>query len=330
MVNSLEISDNPFSRQGVVCKMGRREDSARAVATAYTHKASISGTKMWADNARVIATDHDHWSSTKVQNCDLLKAINNEQTRSHQQILISSGNIVPTDLCECGVDLGVIIISGTCNEHVPTHAKQNKYSHASDNLRLSRLETKGSMHVKRDREPSRIFVKKIVNLTAKNKSRRRKIKMVIKRVIPKSSAWHNLLSTAYRKIFLHRQTNEWRFWKFPWPSTSTENHRHYRAIKKSKKKFQSNKTKTLNTSKDNIHRRKIFHKCSLFICGDIELNPGPANPMSLLSARLAQIGRIPVNITGDGNCFFLQCKPSTLPHRKPPCTNTSPCSSTFD
>ena len=34
------------------------------------------------------------------------------------------------------------------------------------------------------------------------------------------------------------------------------------------------------------------------------LNSGPANPMSLLIARLAQIGRIPVNITGDGNCFF--------------------------
>ena len=42
----------------------------------------------------------------------------------------------------------------------------------------------------------------------------------------------------------------------------------------------------------------------LVICGDIELNQGPVNPMSLLTARLAQIGRIPVNITGDGNCFF--------------------------
>ena len=61
-------------------------------------------------------------------------------------------------------------------------------------------------------------------------------------------------------------------------------------ITKNKNNFQSNRTKILNTSKGNICRRKIFYQCSVFICGDIELNPGPANPMSLLSARLAQIG----------------------------------------
>lgn len=306
MVSSFEISDNPSTRQGVVCEMRWREDGARAVATAYTHKANISGVKMWADNARVIATDHDHWSSSKVQNCDLLRTINNELSRSHQQTVISSGDIMPTNLCERAVELALTdnIISGSCNEHVPTHVKQTKYYHPSDNLRLSRSETESSIHGKRDREPSRIFVKKIVSLMAKNKSRRRKIKMFIKKMIPKSSAWHNFLSTAYCKIFLHRQTNEWRFWKLPCPCCRSHKHSHRGIITKNKNNFQSNRTKILNTSKGNIRTRKIFDQCSLYICGDIELNPGPANPISLLSARLAQIGRIPVNITGDGNCFF--------------------------
>ena len=42
------------------------------------------------------------------------------------------------------------------------------------------------------------------------------------------------------------------------------------------------------------------------LCGDIELNPGPAinTSMSVLTARLARIGLMPINITGDGNCFF--------------------------
>jgi tRNA nucleotidyltransferase/poly(A) polymerase len=40
------------------------------------------------------------------------------------------------------------------------------------------------------------------------------------------------------------------------------------------------------------------------VCGDIELNPGPANFMSVLTTRLDRIGLNPVNIVGDGNCFF--------------------------
>ncbi len=44
----------------------------------------------------------------------------------------------------------------------------------------------------------------------------------------------------------------------------------------------------------------------LFVCGDVELNPGPVNTsdMSVLTTRLALIGRKAVNIVGDGNCFF--------------------------
>ena len=55
-----------------------------------------------------------------------------------------------------------------------------------------------------------------------------------------------------------------------------------------------------------MQRIKTSDKCLLFVCGDTELNPGPVNTsdMSVLTTRLARIGRKPVNIVGDGNCFF--------------------------
>ena len=44
----------------------------------------------------------------------------------------------------------------------------------------------------------------------------------------------------------------------------------------------------------------------LFLRGDIELNPGPLvnTPQSVLTSKLATIGLKPINIVGDGNCFF--------------------------
>jgi hypothetical protein len=61
----------------------------------------------------------------------------------------------------------------------------------------------------------------------------------------------------------------------------------------------------LNSNKCDIERLNTSDKYSLFICGDIELNPGPIyNPISILTDRLARIGLKPVNIVGDGNCFF--------------------------
>ena len=65
------------------------------------------------------------------------------------------------------------------------------------------------------------------------------------------------------------------------------------------------RTKMLNSNKCDIERLNTSDKYSLLICGDIELNPGPIyNPISILTDRLARIGLKPVNIVGDGNCFF--------------------------
>ncbi len=75
---------------------------------------------------------------------------------------------------------------------------------------------KHSAHAKRrDREPSRIPMKKLVYLMSKNKTRRCRIKSLIKQFIPKSSSWPNLLSTRYCKYVIQKlaNTNMWQFWK---------------------------------------------------------------------------------------------------------------------
>ena len=132
----------------------------------------------------------------------------------------------------------------------------------------------------------------------KNKKRRCKIKVLIKRLVPKSSTWHKLLSTRYRKDILLKQRNEWQFWKCPCSSRQM-----HKVLNKTE--LINLRTNILNSNKYNIKRLKTSEKYSSFVCGDIELNAGPAyNPLSILTARLARIGLVLVNIFGDGNCFF--------------------------
>ncbi len=171
------------------------------------------------------------------------------------------------------------------------------------------------MHIrKRDREPSRIPMKKLVYLMSKNKTKRRKIKSLIKQLIPKSSSWHNLLSTRYRKCVFQKLANT-NMWQCRKPTKFAKKECLKGSLKitnknssrtRKHKLFKLNNAKIVNTNKCNVQRIKTSDKCLLFVCGDIELNPGPANTsdMSVLTTRLARIGRKPVNIVGDGNCFF--------------------------
>ena len=79
-------------------------------------------------------------------------------------------------------------------------------------------------------------------------------------------------------------------------------------------RFTTRRPKLLNLQKHantnvnrkcNEQRQKTSDKCSMIMCGDIELNPGPDNSsMSVLTTTLAQIGLEPVSIVGDSNCFF--------------------------
>ena len=139
----------------------------------------------------------------------------------------------------------------------------------------------------------------------KNKNHRCKMKILIKQSVPQSSAWHNFLSTEYRKIVFCRQVNECRFWKSPCYTRKSSNFPRHAA--KKNVKLEINKVKISNSAciKCKIPRLNTSDKYCLFICGDIELNPSPPyNPLSILTTRLARMGLVPVNIVGDGNCFF--------------------------
>ena len=87
---------------------------------------------------------------------------------------------------------------------------------------------------KRDREPSRIPMKKLVYLMSKNKTRRRRIKSLIKQFIPKSSCWHKLLSTRYCKYVIQKPTNT-NMWQFQKVTKSAKNDHLKRSLKISNK-----------------------------------------------------------------------------------------------
>ena len=196
------------------------------------------------------------------------------------------------------------------------HNYTEKQSRTSDNFgRRSRSRNRDLVHIrKRDREPSRIPIKKLFYLMSKNRKRRRKIKSLIKQFIPKSSSWHNLLSIRYRKCVIQKLANT-NMWQFRKPTKFAKKESQKRSLKitnkhtsrtRKHKLFKLNNAKIVNTNKCNVQRVKTSDKCLLFVCGDIELNPGPVNTsdMSVLTTRLARIGRKPVSIVGDGNCFF--------------------------
>ena len=149
---------------------------------------------------------------------------------------------------------------------------------------------------------------------SKNKKLRREIKISIKRLIPKSSAWHNLLSTRYRKNMFERQTNGWLVWKCPCRTRKI----HIPTKKHELLKLSRTKILSTATSKCDKQRLKTSARCSLLVCGDIELNPGPlSNHMSVLTIRLARLGLKPVKNCWRWKLLLSQCKPPNLPHRNP-------------
>ena len=104
-----------------------------------------------------------------------------------------------------------------CKVTVQTkHINSDKSNAFNRSSCRSRCITRHLVHVnKRDREPSRISVKNLVHSMSRNKKRRHKIKSFIRRLIPKSSALHNLLSTSYRKYVSEKlaNINMWQFCK---------------------------------------------------------------------------------------------------------------------
>ena len=242
-------------------------------------------------------TEDDFGNESKVNTTYNLRTYDNrkEKTALYRPLADSSAH-----LCKVTVQ----------TKHINSD-KSNAFNRSSCR---SRCITRHLVHVnKRDRELSRIPIKKLVHSMSKNKKRRHKIKSFIRQLIPKSSALHNLLSTRYRKYVSEKlaNINMWQFCKLCRASKMQK------FIKRKNLKLANmrsgrtlrtlNNTKIQNTSKWNIERIKASDKRFLFVYGNIELNPGPVNilSMSVLTTRLACIGRKPVNNTiGDGNYFF--------------------------
>ena len=182
----------------------------------------------------------------------------------------------------------------------------------------SRCLTRHLAHVnKRDLELSRIPMEKLVHSMTRNRKRRHKINSFIRLLISKSSALHNLLLTRYRKCLSQKLTNNIYKWQFRRACHGRKMLKLKKEIPKTSNVHSSgrnqhqfctlnNPIKIQNTNKCKMQRMKTSEKRILFVCRDIELNPGPINisSMSVLTTRLARIGRKPVNIIGDGNCFF--------------------------
>ena len=241
-------------------------------------------------------TEDDLGNKSKVKTTYNLKTCDNckEKTAIHRPLAVSNAY-----LCRVTVQ----------TKHMNSD-KSNAFNRSSCR---SRCVTRHSVHVnKRDREPSRISMKKLVHSMSRNKKRRHKIKSFIRRLIPKSSALHNLLSTRYRKYVSEKlaNINMWQFCKLCRASKMQKcikrKHLKIASMRSGRTLRTLNNTKIQKTRKCNMERIKTYDKRLLFVCGDIELNPGPVNisSMSVLTTRLARIGRKPVNTIGDGNCFF--------------------------
>ena len=177
--------------------------------------------------------------------------------------------------------------------HLSTFAIETKYINSYKSNVFNRISGRSRcitrhLHVNtRDREPSRIPMKKLIHSMSKNKKRRHKIKSFIRRLIPKSSALHNLLSTKYRKYVSEKlaNVNMWQSRKFCRASKMQKCIK-TKDLKNANMRTGStlrtlNNTKMQNTSKCNMERIKTSDKRFLFVCGDIELNPGPVNISSM-------------------------------------------------
>ena len=161
----------------------------------------------------------------------------------------------------------------------------------------------------RDREPSRL-PKKILRSMKKRKIRC-KLKCILRKYTPKSSRLYGLV-THYKLwyvTYLHKC--ECFFSNFSKLKRLTAS-----KLLQNNKRITSpclnNRQKTKSTSNT---KRYCVSRMNLLTSGDIELNPGPeqnSNSQTILSEgsamllnlRLHRLGLRPVDVGGDGDCFF--------------------------
>ena len=187
----------------------------------------------------------------------------------------------------------------------------------------------------RSRAVSRIPTTQIKRALQKSKKAIIKVQKHFKRVVPQSSRLHAYLSRKSR--FYHRMNNQ-----FSVVSDHKQKSAKKQRLKFHQQKNQSKyslfflfvQTRTPKHKKSVVcvnadeHRLKklecssvqiiwVAH-CKITLSGDVQENPGPftqtndknvsytttVNSLSLFESRLSELGRVPVNVLGDGNCFF--------------------------
>ena len=233
---SQRATANRLTCQRALCNRRKRQGgSQRATVTDLVHRSSTTGQNR-------VQCKENHTRSYENLSKLIKTAINTVKLlNSNVKVLNTCENMKMTD--EAQRDLGN---KSKVNETLYPEASHNLYStetekrsstvfipkrnhtHASivkevlpllptrryNNLSQSRSHSKHLTRVKsRDRELSRVPIKKLVYLMSKDRKRRCVIKRFIKQSIPKSSCFHNLLSTRYRKDVIQQQTNAY-MWKF--------------------------------------------------------------------------------------------------------------------
>ena len=144
----------------------------------------------------------------------------------------------------------------------------------------------------RDREPFRVSLKKVIKLLKCRKFRKRRKRMLLKG-IPVSSVLYNIAPNY----------NHWRL-KYIRSDDSFYSY-YFRAVRKVSVMY--------NTTKQ-----------TLLLSGDVELNPGPltdntindvcfySNSDFTLRYRMLRHGLIPLDVGGEGDCFFYQYRISYM------------------
>ena len=182
-----------------------------------------------------------------------------------------------------------------------------KHVHSSYSYRFSvRKLTKqpNSTRYRRDREPSRLPLKKII-LAMRKRKNRTFLKHKMLKSAPKSSLL-NKMASNYKQCcfqFLHMQhifINSFGYFK---PCVNLV----HRNIGASENHCSCNQSICIDVSQYDISQNKLI------LSGDIELNPGPVQNTNsvtrlpsnaVLEQRLRHYQLRPFDVGGDGDCFF--------------------------
>ena len=162
----------------------------------------------------------------------------------------------------------------------------------------------------KDRAPSRVYIKTIMK-AMKNRKYRKKVKQFLRHSTPKSSVL-NHVATDYKEYhlkFINRQriySDSFAVLKHLCKTTKKTCFKSFPAINI------SNSSTILGNLTFKTDQFCVIVK-KLMMSGDIEQNPGPLNSITntaslpvynILESRLEQLGLRPLDVGGEGDCFF--------------------------